>query len=462
VSDISTPWAVDGIRVATARLWALLGGHRSLLFNAGTLFGSTLLTAGIGSIYWAIAARVFPATAVGVGAAAISSMQLIGQVATFGLGTVLMGELAGHRASKRSLIDPALAVTALVGAGLAALFVLLAGAVVPDLVVLRAPLGIVLFAIGVAATAAGLVLDQALLGLLRGGLQLLRNGIASVAKLVALVVIGLLALGGLNGLSLLFTWVVGGVVSMTVLVALPGRSTDEGARAVWRAIDGVAGLAIRHHALNLAILAPGLLLPLVITGVLSAEANAYFYIAYLIASFAWAIPAALATAVYAAGSRDIDSLSARVRLALGLSIATGIVLNLLLLVAAQPLLSIFGPEYASRATTLLRLFGLGIFPVTINSLFVPIARVERRFLQGTTLMVLSMAIEFAVVVLAARAGGLEGAGVGWLVGYSLSVLPFVPTIVRVAARGSVVRIDRDLFGPVPSGAGRGASVDGDV
>jgi hypothetical protein len=50
-----------------------------------------------------------------------------------------------------------------------------------------------------------------------------------------------------------------------------------------------------------------------------------------------------------------------------------------------------------------------------------------------------MVIEFAVVVAGARLGGLEGAGVGWLVGYSLSVLPFVPTIYRVAIRRDVRR-----------------------
>jgi O-antigen/teichoic acid export membrane protein len=438
-----------------ARLAFLIRGQRSLLLNAGSLFGATLLTAAIGGLYWALAARTFAPAAVGLAAAAISAMQLTAQLSTFGLGTVLMGELSEHRGAERRLINSALGIAALVGLVLAVAFTAVAGVFVPELGRLRAPAAIVLFAVGVATTAVGLVLDQALLGLLRGGLQLLRNGLASLVKLAALVVVGLAVVDRSEGLLVFLTWVIGGVASMIVLAALPRRGADPG-RPVWRALEGVGGLAVRHHLLNLAILAPGLLLPLVITGVLSAEANAYFYIAFLIASFGSAVPAALATAVYAAGARDLDRLVSRVRLAFGLSIATAVAVNVVLLVAAGPILSVFGAAYAANATTLLRLFGLGIFPITLNSLFVPIARVELRFLRGAALMVLSMVIEIAFVIAGARLGGLQGSATGWVVGYAVSVLPFIPTLVRVGVRGDVRPIRRDILGALPAGRQRPA------
>jgi O-antigen/teichoic acid export membrane protein len=439
-----------GSRTPAGLIRRVLDVDRSLLVNAGSLFGATVLTAGIGVVYWAVAARVFPAAAVGLAAAAISAMLLIGQVATLGLGTVLMGELSHHGSSERSLIDSALLLVGLVAAVLGAGFVGIAGFIAPELRALQTPAGLLLFAAGAAVTAAGLVLDQALLGLLRGGLQLLRNAIASVAKLLVLFAIaaGLIAAG--NGLALFMTWVVGGALSLVVVLAV--RRAPDGVpwRPIWRVMEGAPALAIRHHLLNLSILAPGLLLPLLVTTLLSAEANAYFYIAYLIASFGWAIPAALATAVYAAGARDVLSLTDRVRLAFGLSLATGIVLNVFMLFGAGFLLSIFGPEYAARAGTLLRLFSLGIFAVTINSLFVPIARIERRFLSGTLLMVLSMVIEFAFVVVGARLDGLDGAGWGWFIGFSLGILPLLPAVIRVGSRGSVKRIESDAFGSMPA------------
>jgi Na+-driven multidrug efflux pump len=188
---------------------------------------------------------------------------------------------------------------------------------------------------------------------------------------------------------------------------------------------------------------------LLVTTVMSAETNAYFYIAYTIASLGWAVPAALAMALYASGARDIEALTARVRLAFWLCVGAGIIFNVFVLVAAGPLLAIFGAPYADRASTLLRLLSLGIFPLIINSLYVPIARLERRFLQGTILMVAGMLVGFFFVVVGARADGLDGIGVGWLVGASIATLPLLPAVIRVAVRRSVKPIVGDSLGPLP-------------
>jgi len=451
-------------RVVLGRWRITDGPSRSLLSNAGSLFGATVVTSVIGAIFWAVAARIFPAPAVGLAAAAISAMLLMGQVATIGLGTVLMGELSQHEGSERGLIYSAVTISAVVGAVLGAVFIAAASWIAPELNALNVPTAVLLFAIGVASTASGFVLDQAFIGLLRGGLQLLRNTIASITKLIVLIVIGGIGFAVLrpDGTSLLLAWVAGGVASMALILAVP-RSSDRGpARPLWHVPEGLAGLALRHHLLNLSILAPGLLLPLLVTAVMSAEADAYFYIAYMIASLGWAVPAALATALYASGARDIEALTIRLRLAFWLCIGAGIALNLFMLVGAGPLLSIFGAPYADRAGTLLRLLSLGIFPVTINSLYVPIARLERRFLQGTILNVAGMLVVFLFVVVGARVGGLDGTGVGWLVGFSIGTLPLLPTVFRVAVRRSVEPISGDLFGQLPGLGGRPDALDADV
>jgi O-antigen/teichoic acid export membrane protein len=427
-----------------------VGSSRSLLSNAGSLFGATVFTVGFGAVYWALATRMFPASAVGLAAAAVSAMLLIGQFSTFGLGTLLIGELSQHEGSERSLIYSAAIISGLVGAVLGAVFIGAASWLVPDLSALNQPAGVLTFAVGVGITASGFVLDQAFVGLLRGGLQLLRNIIASIGKLVVLVVVGVLGIALLQpgGASIFLTWVIGGAISMTLILAVPPSSSGP-SRPLWHVPEGLAALAVRHHLFNLTILAPGLLLPLVVTAVMSAEANAYFYIAYMTISLGWALPAALATALYASGARDIDALSARVRLAFWLCMAAGVALVLFMLVGAAPVLSIFGAAYADRAAGLLRVLAFGLFPITINSLYVPIARLERRFLQGTVLMGLGMIVEFIFVIAGASKAGLDGTGIGWLIGYSLGVVPLIPTVFRVAVRHSVKPIRSDLLGALP-------------
>jgi O-antigen/teichoic acid export membrane protein len=458
MTGLDQPTRRATIQSVLARSRKAIGSSRSLLSNAGSLFGATVFTVGFGALYWALATRMFPASAVGLAAAAVSAMLLIGQFATFGLGTLLIGELSQHEGSERSLIYSAATIAGVVGALLGAAFIVAASSLVPDLQALNHPAGVVTFAIGVGVTAAGYVLDQAFVGLLRGGLQLLRNIVASIGKLVVLVIVAALGVTLLQpaGASIFLTWVIGGAASMALILAVP-RSSSGPARPLWHVPEGLAALAVRHHLFNLSILAPGLLLPLVVTAVMSAEANAYFYIAYMTISLGWALPAALATALYASGARDVEALSPRVRLAFWLCMAAGVALVLFMLVGAAPVLSIFGEAYADRAAGLLRILAFGIFPITINSLYVPIARIERRFLQGTVLMGLGMIIEFIFVIVGAEKAGLDGIGVGWLIGYSLGVVPLIPTVFRVAVWHSVRPIRSDVLGVLPDLARRARS-----
>jgi hypothetical protein len=67
--------------------------NRDLLDNAGTLLGTTAVTVGLGFFYGALAARLFTQQEVGYGAAAVSAMTLLGTIGTFGLGSLLVGEL---------------------------------------------------------------------------------------------------------------------------------------------------------------------------------------------------------------------------------------------------------------------------------------------------------------------------------------------------------------------------------
>jgi len=193
-------------------------------------------------------------------------------------------------------------------------------------------------------------------------------------------------------------------------------------------------LAIRHHALNLSIWAPGLLLPVVVTAVLSSEANAYFYIAFTVAGLGLAIPNSLSIALYAAGARDGAALRDRVRLSFGLCIVAAVAVNAFVLVGAELLLSIFGTRYAQEAGMALRLLTLSMFPITIIGLYVPIARIQGRFLRASSIMLAAMVAQFIIVTLGARTWGLDGVALGWLVGTTLTSAALILTVWRVAWR----------------------------
>ena len=75
------------------------------------------------------------------------------------------------------------------------------------------------FRAGVALVATVQVLDQSLIGLLRGGLHLWRNAAFAIAKLATLVVVGLLVAQA-GELLILVSWVVGLALSFAFVGAL--------------------------------------------------------------------------------------------------------------------------------------------------------------------------------------------------------------------------------------------------
>src|SRR3954454_16225424 len=109
-----------------SRLRELAARHRALLANAGSMVGSTLATSLLGVAFWFVAARHFSQAAVGVAGAAVSAMLLIGFVSSFGLGTLLMGELPQRDGARRSLLNAALLSAAAAGLALGLAFALLA------------------------------------------------------------------------------------------------------------------------------------------------------------------------------------------------------------------------------------------------------------------------------------------------------------------------------------------------
>src|SRR3954467_4653712 len=57
------------------------GAYRSIVVNAGSLVGTTAVTSLLGFLYWALAAREYPPSAVGVAAAVVSGTSLLGSAA---------------------------------------------------------------------------------------------------------------------------------------------------------------------------------------------------------------------------------------------------------------------------------------------------------------------------------------------------------------------------------------------
>jgi len=372
-------------------------------------------------------------------------MTLLGTFGILGLGTLLVGELPRQRGKEASLISAALIVVGGVGGGLGAIFAAVAVYLSPDFQVLRASIeNIALFAVGVSLTAITLVLDQAMIGLLRGGLQLWRNTLFSTTKLAALFMVSLW-LSHTLGLAIYATWVVGNALSLAALagfVALkrgwPGRSY----LPQWGLLRKLGPAAIKHHALNLTLQAPPLILPVLVTVLLSATTNAWFYVSWSLASIGNIISAALTTVLYAASSAQPALLARKIRLTLSLAFVATILVSCVLLFATKQVLSLFGHSYAEQAAWSLRILALESFPFLIKNHYVAVARVQGRVAHATLFTIASGSLELGGAALGAYLGGLSGLGLGWLAAVCVEAMLMSRRVYR-AARPIDVSTDTD-------------------
>ncbi|GAA2749554.1 hypothetical protein [Amnibacterium kyonggiense] len=402
---------------------------------SASLVGTQALTSVLGLLFWAIAARQFAATDVGVAGAAVAMMMLLGTLGSLGLGTVLIARLPKvDPGERRVLVRTCLAAAAAGG--------VLLGLVVPVVLVhgfgaenLAPIAGSVWPLLGLAAatglTAVVIVLDQAVLTIGLGTLQLERNVTASGVKVVALLALGLAGVHG--GMTILLAWTIGNLLSLPLVSwrTRGGRAAGAHRRIVEPSlVRGIGRLAVSHHALNVSIQAALQLLPVLVTVLVSARANAAFNSAIMLSGFVFALPYAVSVGLFAAARGEPTEVVRRMRLTIPFGLAVSAAASIVLFPLAGPLLHVFGPQYAEDGTVLLRLIVLAGIPFVIKDHFISLRRVQGRTTQALVVTVVFLAAELAAATTGALSGGAEGLVVGWLAVLVVEALVLAVPLVR--------------------------------
>lgn len=420
------------------------GAHRHkrnfLLLNAAALVSTSVVTSALGFVFWTVAARMYAVADIGESTTAISAMSLIGPFTVLGFGTALISKLPGMPSGRAQLVSTAVAVCAS-----AAFFVSLACALLLPAKFIGLP-GIgenaaptVLFAVGVAAHAVGLLLDSALLSATGGGIQLRRNAIFSVAKLILLVVFAL-TLNRYGSLSIYASWFIAGLLSILVvgikLVRDHGLPLGD-LRPRLSTLDGLHFHAVRHHLLNLSLSVPYYMMPIVANVLLGSEKAGYLYATWSLAGFVFMLPMALSFALFASGAKDSSSILREFRFTLQASIAACAVANVLIFPLGGLVLRIFGPAYETNGHNLLIVLCLGGFGVIIRDHHVAVARITGQLGREAALMITLGAGEIVGAAIGAHRGGLFGLGLGWLAAIAVEVVVCTPLVWR-AYRGRLL------------------------
>jgi O-antigen/teichoic acid export membrane protein len=364
---------------------AIVGHLREPLFhNAYALALSGVLTSGLGLLYWAVAARLLPIEIVGVNAALLSVVMLLGNVAQLnlrsGFGRFVPG--AGNRTAVLIAAGYGAAVT--VAAVSAVVFLWVLGAV-PGLLknVLVMPVLAWLFPVTVVAWTAFAVQDHALTALRRTPIVPIENAVFGVLKIVALVALARLfpdyaILVSWTGPMLLMVLVVSGLVIPWIIPRHVAASRDSTAAAEPVTFRGVSRyLGVEYVASMLAIASTALLPPLVLA-LSGAASSAHFYVVTLIGSAAQLLPSVIATSLLVETSSARATIDRDVRRVLRQLLVLLLPAVAAIVVAAPWILATFGPGYAEQGTVALRLYAIAAIPYSLTQLAFVRLRIEKR------------------------------------------------------------------------------------
>ena len=408
--------------------------NRVMLINTGSLIGTTAVTSGLGFAYWWVAARQYTPEAIGLASATVSTMMLLGSIGMLGLGTLLITELPRQPGEEVSLISTGFVVAGGVGGVIGILFAFFAPYISTQFAPLRASaLDIVVFAVGVGLLAATTVLDQAMIGVLQGNLQFWRNAFFSVAKLVLLYAAGLY-LSRKTGMTVYAAWTMGMALSVVVLFGYTLVKKGWRGKAYlpqWQLLRKLGPAALRHHLLNLVLQVPTQLLPVLVTILLTAKVNAWFYVSWMIASFVFLVPYSLTMVLHAMNSAERYSLRKRARTTIGIAFVVCLVTIVILFWGTKLVLGLFGSAYAEQATWCLRILLLAAFPAIIKNHYIAFCRIHDRIATAIFGMLGGGTLELGGAVLGAYLGGLSGLCLGWLAAITVEGLWMLPFVAKV-------------------------------
>jgi O-antigen/teichoic acid export membrane protein len=425
-------------RVAAPREPSVSGWRRIVSISA-SLVSTQAVTSVLGLAFWTVAAHQSSVSSVGVAGAAVALMQLLASFGTLGLGTLLISRFPQtEQAVRRLLVRTSLAIAGTAAAVLAFVVPWLAihGFGADNLrLVAGNPVDALGLVAGTALMAVTIVLDQAVLVLGAGSLQLERNIVSSAVKLVAVIVLGYL--GHTAGMAIFLAWTIGNAVSLPVVAwrTRGGRALQASRRLLdVTVLRGLGRAAASHHALNIALQAPLQILPVIVTVLLSARDNAYFSSANLVTVFVFALPYAMSIGLFAAADGDEREVLRRMRFTVPFGLAVSLAADLVLWPLARFVLHLFGSAYAAGATDTLRVLVLAGLPFVIRDHFIALRRVQGRTTQAVGLIAGFTVFELGGAVIGAEVGGTVGLCAVWVgVLFVEAVLLAVPLLRAVRA-----------------------------
>ena len=375
---------------------------------------NTAVTSGLGFIFWIVVARLFSEADVGLGSAIISVVTFLALISNLGLNIALIRFLPETREPVK-MINSCLTTGGIAAIIISGIFIAGLGFWSPQTAFIRdsAIFILALITFTIFDTLTG-IMNSVFIAMRRAEYVLIKNTIFSLLKIPLPILMSVY----FYSFGIFSSW--GLAVSIAVLTSLllfiprlqdtyrPVPSLNlHIIKDIWRYSAG------NYFALLFAA-APSLILPILIVNLAGKEANAFFYVAWMIYGLLVAIPVAVSLSLFAEGAYLRDRLAINARRSFKFILILLIPAIILVVALGKWLLLLFGDEYSSNALRLLLILSASSLFVGVNYIYYTILRVRGRIGE---LMVIHGTVAIAVLVasgLIVEKHGIVSIGYIWI------------------------------------------------
>ncbi|MGC1238351.1 MAG: lipopolysaccharide biosynthesis protein [Acidimicrobiales bacterium] len=394
----------------------------SLFKNSGFIMAATMVSGGLGFIYWTIIARVSNPREVGIATAIVAAFTLTSLLASFGIAQLMIQVLPSIHddESWSAFVTVSLVTVTVFAACVGAAAGLLLPHLSPTLAELRHPEMFTLFVIGASASTTAIGLDAVYVASRRSGKMLQRNLVFGLLKgLLLIAAVPLLVL--VDSTAIITSWDAGLIISLVLGTWYLIPRVRPGAHftfrgGVWSVLRWWRSMA-GHQFANIGSILVPYVLPILVIIRTSARDNAYFYLTWSVGAIFFMVSPAISAALFAEGSHGesiADNVKRSARLIMFI-LGPAIFITCLF---SYRILQIFGTEYAKHASTLLILLAFAAIPDAITNIAISVLRIQNKLSSAALLNLFMAGVAVGLSWFLLPHFGILAPGIGWTVGQS--------------------------------------------
>ena len=399
-------------------------------FRRNSAFYVTAVCLGdvIGFVFWIVAARFYNVADVGFATALLAAINLIFMLSRLGLDVGLVRFIHDEK-DKSSLINTSLTVVGLASIVLSLIFI---GGLNIWSVALQPILGkfpvAALFVLLAFLCSLYWILNATFLAFRRAHFSLIHVAI------LALRIVLVIPLAFLGSVGILSAYAIAIGVATVVAFFLLTR-IQHGYRPIptikKSAFDGAFRFNFGNYFADTFRMLPGLLLPVLIVNLISAETSAYFYMAWMAGATVFGISAAVNNVFLAETVANQDRIGVNILKTTKLLVLLIGSLVVVTFFFGKWLLWLFGVNYADEGAELLSLLAVSAIPLTINEIFIALKKLEKNVMPIVFTRIFISAATIVGGLLLTQAIGIKGIGIALFVSQMLIAIIVCPQLIRI-------------------------------